>query len=282
MDPNRRYVFRGYAVPLGGRIVRLGECPNGEKIADGFIEAPTAAIGVVGGRSRVRFRRRALQCQAREFVRFKQAEAAVVGDFELDDYYRVTCHEIDLDTLAARTQATAAVEGLEVGTHIRLKVGRFFAGITSKSLFADGEPQVIIDPQTRYADVSFVDRRARREYPLTIQVNVERVNGTPTLEGFAAAHAAKGGREDEQKPNRTVDGQLYATIVEKVDWAKDAFPESKIDGNSVFVPGWGTLFLGDVLISPHTRRLTMLRARLGSDGGGGLSGGDVADGGSWS
>lgn len=278
MDPNRGYVFRGYAVPLGGRIVRLGGCPNGEKVADGFIEAPTASIGVVGGRSHVRFGRRALRCQARDFVRFKRAEATVVGQFDLDDYYRVTCHEIHLDELEANTQATVAVEGLDAGTHIRLKVGRFFAGISSKSRATEGEPSVIIDEKTGYTEVSFVDRQARKQYPLIVEVDVNRVNGTPTLAGFTAATVAKG----EQKPNRTVDGQLYATIVERIAWAKDPFPESRIDGNSITVPGWGTLFLGDVLISPHTRRLTMLRARLGSDGGGGLSGGDVADGGSWS
>lgn len=282
MDPNRRYVFRGYAVPLGGRIVRLGECPNGEKIADGFIEAPTAAIGVVGGRSHVRFGRRALHCQARDFVRFKRAEATVTGQFDLDDYYRVTCHEIHLDQLAAHTQATVAVEGLDVGTHLRLKIGRFFAGISSTSRVAEGEPAVIIDPQTGYSQVSFVDRQARKEYPLIVEVDVNRLNGTPTLERLTAARTAKGEPQGQTEPDRTVDGQLYDTIVTRVDWAKDAFPESSIDRNSVTVPGWGTLFLGDVLISPHTRRLTMLRARLGSDGGGGLSGGDVADGGSWS
>lgn len=281
MDPNRRYVFRGYAVPLGGRIVRLGECPTGEKIADGFIEAPSAAIGVGGGRARVRFGRRALQCQVRNFVRLKRAEAAVIGQFDLDDYYRVTCHEMHLDQLEAHTQAMVAVEGLDVGTHIRLKVGRFFAGISSRSRLEQGEPQVIIDPQTGYSEVSFVDRRARREYPLVIEVDVNRLNATPTLAAFAAAKAANG-EPQREKVNRTMDGQSYDTIVTNVDWAQDDFPGSNIDGNSVAVPGWGTLFLGDVLISPHTRRLTMLRARLGSDGGGGLSGGDVADGGAWS
>lgn len=281
MDPNRRYVFRGYAVPVGGRIVRLGECSNGEKIPDGFIEAPTAAIGVAGGRSRVRFSRRALLCQARDFVRFKRAEATVVGQFDLDDYYKVTCHEKDLDELAATTQATVAVDGLDVGTHLRLRVGRFFAGISSTSRYAEGEPSVLIDPQTGYSEVSFLDRNARREYPLMVEVDVSRLNGTPTAARFVEASAAKSARQDESQPG-TVDGQRYDTIVTRVAWAKEPFPNSKIDGNSVYVPGWGTLFLGDVLISPHTRRLTMIRARLGSDGGGGLSGGDVADGGAWS
>ncbi|MBM3770495.1 MAG: hypothetical protein FJW27_04240 [Acidimicrobiia bacterium] len=256
MDPNRRYVFRGYAVPFGGRIGRLGECPNGEKIADGFIEAPAAAIGVVGGRSRVRFGPRAVQCQIRNFVRFRQAEATVIGQFDLDGHYKVTCHELDLDELATNTQATTAVDGLEVGTQIRLRVGRYFAGISSTSKVTDGEPSVIIDPQTGYSQVSFQDRQARKEYPLAVEVDVNRLNRTPTQVAFMS-------KSGQQEKGRTVDGQLYDTIVTKVARTKEPFPNSRIDGNSVVVPGWGTLFLGDVLISPHTRRLTMLRAHLG-------------------
>ncbi len=53
-----------------------------------------------------------------------------------------------------------------------------------------------------------------------------------------------------------------------------AFPrmpgDLSCDGNSIKVPSVGRVFLGEVLVTPYARRLTMLRVELGSPVGGDL------------
>jgi hypothetical protein len=50
----------------------------------------------------------------------------------------------------------------------------------------------------------------------------------------------------------------------------------------VRIPGWGRAYFGEVLLNQGSRRLTMIRGKLGSADGGDFGGGDVQDGGTWS
>jgi hypothetical protein len=58
-------------------------------------------------------------------------------------------------------------------------------------------------------------------------------------------------------------GYVLATVCE-LAWADKPHPEVTLDGHVVRWPGFGTVYVGEMLISPHVRRLTLLRFDLGS------------------
>ena len=61
-------------------------------------------------------------------------------------------------------------------------------------------------------------------------------------------------------------GMIYATIVKSIKWDGKPFPDSEIDGNIVIVPDFGRIYFGELLISTHSRSLTMVRLTLGPCG----------------
>ena len=56
---------------------------------------------------------------------------------------------------------------------------------------------------------------------------------------------------------------------------------ARISGHSVHVKDFGTVFFGEMLITGHTRRLTMVRMQLGSPESGSIAFGEVETNGSW-
>ncbi|MFN7925498.1 MAG: hypothetical protein U0Q16_35695 [Bryobacteraceae bacterium] len=70
----------------------------------------------------------------------------------------------------------------------------------------------------------------------------------------------------------------FTSVVKSVAWADPAKapPDVKIDPNEpykIVVPDFGTIYLGELLLTPLSHRITMVRVALGSpDGGDGMSG----------
>jgi hypothetical protein len=71
------------------------------------------------------------------------------------------------------------------------------------------------------------------------------------------------------------DGVIYATIVKELKWEGKPPTDARIDGHTVIVKNFGTVYFGELLISGHERRLTMVRFELGSPVGGYADVGDV-------
>lgn len=70
------------------------------------------------------------------------------------------------------------------------------------------------------------------------------------------------------------DGVVLGTIVTGLRWADgvpQGLPPAPFSGNALPIPGLGTLFFGEIYIEEGLRRLTLLRAQLGSDNGGSAS-----------
>ena len=70
------------------------------------------------------------------------------------------------------------------------------------------------------------------------------------------------------KPSE-VDGVFLCSIVKEI---KVDCPGVKVDGHSMYVPGFGKVYLGELLIRHGEKTLTMLRFELGSTTGGSGSG----------
>ena len=73
-------------------------------------------------------------------------------------------------------------------------------------------------------------------------------------------------------------GPIVTSIVAEI---RGLPPGVESNGNQVYLPGFGNLFLGELVITPSSRRLTMLRFELGCPYDGCGSGGDVCDDGAW-
>lgn len=77
--------------------------------------------------------------------------------------------------------------------------------------------------------------------------------------------------------------RMVATVVNKITWVGESIPDVKIDGHCVTVPGFGTIYFGEVISSANHRRVIPVRMALGSPdgaqvelGGGGGSNGHGA------
>src|SRR5205814_1810384 len=95
-----------------------------------------------------------------------------------------------------------------------------------------------------------------------------------------ATAARRSGKTAAPRLLRTEDGGVQGTVVKPLRWRGPAFPNSSLhpDGpNSVYIPGLGVVYFGEILVAQQSRRLTMVRIALGSDVGGDLAAADVMD-----
>jgi hypothetical protein len=77
-------------------------------------------------------------------------------------------------------------------------------------------------------------------------------------------------------------GSTYATLVKSINWAGAPYPGARIDHHSIVIPDFGKIFVGELLITDVSRRLTMLRFELGSPTGGDVACAEVESNGIWS
>lgn len=70
-------------------------------------------------------------------------------------------------------------------------------------------------------------------------------------------------------------GFALATVVNKIEWVNeaDAIPGVEIAGHSIKWPGFGTIYLGELIVAPDRKRVEMVRVQLGSPDGGDSGGG---------
>jgi hypothetical protein len=286
MDLRRRFIFRGNAAAIGGRIVRP---------ADVVIDSGTASsLTVAGGRSRAR----AATSKFGEWVSFAAASTSAEGVFDdVKQEIELTFHHVPEDCLAASTRVMADVTGLSIGDKPKLTVKGLHAALSSRSPAASGEPSIALGSDT------VIDGAAIESggvvYGLSVDLAVAPFQQYDTRSKLltaaddpqfvrewgdclfmklpvAGAAAPPAGRLQHGA------GTIYATIVKAIRWTGDQYPGARIDQHSLVVPNFGTIFFGELLITALSRRLTMLRVELGSPIGGFVACAEVENNGAWS
>lgn len=276
MDLKRRFIFKGNAAAFGGRIVRP---------SDIVLEARGAsALTVVGGRSvwsdkDLRFG---------DSVRIKSASTFAEGVFDdTKKLIELTHHKVAEGTLTTTTVVKAGVKGVVVGGGPQLKVKSIQASISSKSPSASDEPPIRLDNETTFEGVS-VDG-----HDLEIEIAHDVFQRFDTRAKLLAAvddpkfvknfghHFYLHGQTERRRLIRE-GGYITGTIVKRISWKGTPMPGARIDENSVIVPDFGTIFLGEILITSSARRLSMMRLQLGSPEGGSGVFVEVDTNGSWS
>lgn len=282
MDLRRRFIFRGNASAIGGRIVRP---------TDTIIDATAASsLTVAGGRSISR----AKATRFGEWVSFSGAATAAEGLFDdVKQQIEFTFGRVPEDALTTSTRVNAEVIGLSVGDKPKLTIKLLNASLSSRSPNGSGEPAIAVGSDTAIEGVSIggkalivdlavplfqkYDTRSKllmaADDPQFVKRSGKNLFMTPAAAGKAAAPAG-----------RLIQGYgtTYATIVKSIKWAGEPFAGAKIDQNLVIVPDFGKIFFGELLITDVSRRLTMLRLELGSPIGGALACAEVDSNGSWS
>lgn len=307
MPLTRRYLFHGHAAAIGGRIVRLGEGKQAKLIKDGgFIDLPASSLTVVGGKSQADLDLSQLKDPvAQQVVRFTAAKAISEGVYDdSKGYYAATLGERSRDSLTTTTRVKAEVLGLQVGLegNPRMTIKTVRGGFSSQNSNASGETPVQLDPDTVFEGVTFTDA-AGKNYTLVVEVEPDVYRDNDTYSKLTDAASGPGFQRKfghtlflsapaaqtktfkaAPELKRTDGGAVQGTIIKPLKWKGAEFPGSRIDPDtrhSVYVPGIGTIYFGEISIARQARRLTMVRANLGSPAGGDFAAVDVQDNGGW-
>jgi hypothetical protein len=282
MEPRRRFIFRGNAAAIGGRIVR----PK-----DLVIDSSTASsLTVSGGRSRSQ----ASATKFGQWVSFGSAAASAEGLFDdVKQQIELSHGRVAEDTLTMSTRVDADATSLSVGDKPKLTVKHLRASLTSKSPAASGEPAIAVGDDTAIEGAAIdgfglvvtlaiplfqrYDTQAKLLTAADDPQFVRRSGGHLLMKSAGRGKAAP-------PPPRLLQtyGTTYATIVRSIKWAGDPYPGATIEQHVVTVPDFGKIFFGELLITDLSRRLTMLRLELGSPIGGVLACAEGETNGIWS
>src|SRR5262245_51513497 len=282
MELRRRFIFRGNAAAIGGRIVRPSDL-----ILDSIA---TSSLTVVGGRSR----QRAGNAKFGDWISFTEANTFAEGLF--DDVQRqieFTNGKVPEDYLSTSTRVSADVVNLVVGNKPRLTIRRLHASLSSKSPTASGEPAIPVGGDTviegvvvdghgltvelnlalfqRYDTLSKLMTAA--DDPAFVKESGDHLFMRDTTPGIAAPPPAR---------LRYSNDVVYATVVKSIKWTGEPIANARIDQHSVYVPDFGKIFFGELLLSSFSRRFTLLRLELGSELGGAVACSEVETNGIWS
>jgi hypothetical protein len=283
MDNKRRFIFRASAAPFGGQLVRPKEI---------VFESPSAsALTASGGRSVGLISAMNFQ----DYLSVRSASTLAEGLFEdPKQFLDFTYHRIEEDALTAVTNVNAEVHGFVVGQKPRLTIQRLRADLRARSPLGSGQAAI------RVGDVA-IDGVDIDGYRLIVELDTAPFQRFDTHAKLLVAaddpafvkesgdrlfmRTPRNGEAPPPPAGRLIEaycGTIYATIVRSIRWDGPAFPGSTIEFNKVILPDFGRAYFGELLISDSSRRLTMVRLALGSNGGGTAAAAGVEDNGGWS
>ena len=282
MELTRRFIFRGNAAAAGGHVVRPQDVVIHPSCA--------ASLPVTGGRS-------GSSLEATNFgdvLRFGGARTFAQGLF--DDREQAIEHShghIGQHMLTATTTVTAEVTDLVIGSKPALTARAVRGTHVSTSPAGSNEASF------RLADETVFDGIAVDGHPLIVEVHHAVFQRYDTRAKLVAAaddpqfvndhgacffmKTALAGRPVPPR-GRLVEerGVIHATVVRSIQWDGPEYPGAVIDHHTVRVPNFGVIFFGEILITESSRRLTMIRVKLGSPCGGDISVCDLCGNGIWS
>ena len=281
MDLTQRFVFRGNAVR---------HCRPDLSTKTIIVDVNGASsLGVSGGRSQSQIAGTSFG----DIIRFGSAFTLAEGLFDDEKQAAaVTDHKGRQSELNSTTTVTSETREVSVGIKPVVTLKRVRGTLVSRSPAAgSGEPSIAPARDTTIQGVLIAGNA------LTVNLNVGFFQKYDTRSKVLAAaddpkcfsnfgsHFVTGatieGRQPDGRPGLVQrDGVIYATIVKELKWEGKPPTDARIDGHSVIVKNFGTVYFGELLISKAERRLTMVRFELGSPIGGYADVGDVVTNGS--
>ncbi len=281
MDLTRRFVFRGNASAIAGQIFR-------PKIIIVDVKGGASSLGVSGGRSQSQITGNAFG----DIIKFGSAFTLAEGLFDDQKHATaVTDHKGRQSELTSTTTVTADTRDVAVGVKPIVAIKRVRGTLVSRAPAGSGEPSISPARDTTIQGVTVGG------HGLVVDLNVSFFQKYDTRSKVLAAaddpkvaeknriQLVAGASIEGVRPSRSAivqrSGVLYTTIVRELRWEGKPYPGAKVDGHSLTVPDFGTVFFGELLVANSERRLTMVRFELGSPVGGYMDIGDVGSNGSY-
>jgi hypothetical protein len=185
----------------------------------------------------------------------------------------------------ATTRVSAEIKDVVVGSGPTLKVKLLRATLHSQSPLGSGQPSIKPIAEGRQTTIEgvFIDG-----HELIVELNLPVFRKCDTHAKlltavddpqFVKQHGhclfMRSGIDKRLTPPAgrlvTSHQSIHGTIVNKLRWRGKPFPGAQIDHHSVKIPKFGRIYFGEILVADRSRRLTMMRVKLGSP-----IGGDVA------
>ncbi|HYP06065.1 MAG TPA: hypothetical protein VER03_07490 [Bryobacteraceae bacterium] len=246
-NENRRFIFRGNAMPFGGRILQIGK----RKVNEGVPGPACAALPVVGGRVRATTR----GASWGDAFKWGPTVAESIGELRDDGSHvtTVTCsmanffakndpHVFEADQLRATLVSTHPPTGEPAITAKELLFGSREKGMTLNGHRIELECEDDLSLYPTFTDFKNGYRKKRDFFDLQ-QKTISR-----TGEG-------KFGEAPPRAPN----GYVTTSIVRRIHFRKKT-----IEGHVLYFKGFGSIYFGEVLMNENNRRFTMVRLEMGS------------------
>uniref|UniRef100_Q024J8 Uncharacterized protein n=1 Tax=Solibacter usitatus (strain Ellin6076) TaxID=234267 RepID=Q024J8_SOLUE len=270
MDPAqlhpRRYVFRGHSTGVAAHIRR--------PVTKLLPVQGCSALPVTGG-----FHESNLgPGQLEKWVSYESVATSAHGDYvSADDGVKTTLGQVAFDAAPTKTHVTASVKGLVILG--RVHIGHAAIGLISHSPVGAEQPSILLEGNV-LDDVRIdnsrlkitLDEQFYRECDTRHKLATRHAAGLPA--GHACMFLPASTTETQLTSFPPNNGTVKCTIVKEITWDGAPHPTAEIHGHVVRVPNFGKIYFGEMFVSDHSRRLTMVRFQLGSDDGGEVTAGD--------
>jgi len=288
IDRRRRFIFRGNASAIGGRIVR----PD-----DLILESHVASsLTVAGGISSNSGKALVFERNGRRYVSIDSATTFAEGVYDdVTQHENLTYRRITADALITRTTVTAEVKGFKAGLDPILTIETLKATFKATSPAASGEPAIRVEEAeitgVEIGGVPLIVKTAPAVFQKfdtcsKLRQAMDDPNERPGLEPHLLLKSELHGLDPRIMPpfGRLLRSKdiIYATVVESITWGGPP-PDARatITDHTVYVPRFGKIVFGELLISDAERRMTLVRLELGSPEGGDVACAEVQNNGIW-
>jgi hypothetical protein len=245
-----RFLFRGNSVPLGGRIVSIGDNPAAQPVPTPC----TSSLPWVGGFSRGDGAASSWQ----DIFSWGPCVAESKGE-ALDDGSRLT------------TVTSSATGVTATNKPFRFEAGELTAVVTSKHPMS-GLPSIVLEKIVLGGDKGmFLDRKR-----IEVKIDLDDFQKFPAFDAFEKKYrtdekffrkysrrfqrtSGKSPQFGERLPRRS-GGNVLTSIANGITWGN-----KKIRGNVLTLSGFGSIHFGELLMNEYARRLTLVRLMMGSE-----------------
>lgn len=267
MDSRKRYLFQGHAVAAAAHFRRFKDQPIQ---VDTCFKDVSAALPATGGCLTAESGRREVFHQQNLLFAFDSASALANGDYADQQAAFDQTLKTERDDIAVRVVCQADVVNLNLLNRLSIR--------TLQSQLVASDPRSGKQVQFTAPRAPVIDGVVLDNKPLLVHIDPQDAFLTlPTKQDVV--------RERETSPLFQKlcelrqffahDHYIVTTVVKEL-----TFPQGKPDGveivghNVLKVDNFGLLYFGELLIGDCTRRLTLLRAQLGSNTGGSACAGE--------
>jgi hypothetical protein len=271
-----RYLHISGAFAVSGTFTRIA--PD----VDIHMQVPTIApvhLPMVGGTSEARHKKVSVDCRTAKFGKIDRKLLRQLQKKEILSVgaaYSLARTEPEVQGQPFQSNSVSEVKSVRIAEGFFLKYGLL-------NLQSSHDPNKSRHPSITFGKTEITGLKLGKS-TLKITLDLDTFNKYPTLDAFEAAFQNDAKLREKLSPRFVTDprtgglhknasGYVVGSIVQKVEGLPD---DARLDGFVITWPKFGKIILGEILMGPYVRRVTLVRFKH-SDGevGSGCSGGST-------